>query len=87
MFTRALLGLVPNAPANELWVIRPQLPDWLRSVTIQNFRIGSSSVELRYEREGDHTLTDVVRTTGELRVVFVDRWPELSPPSNGMSGS
>jgi glycogen debranching enzyme len=87
MFTRALLGLVPNAPANELWVIRPQLPDWLRSVAIQNFRIGSSSVELRYEREGDHTLTDVVRTTGELRVVFVDRWPELLPPPNGVSGS
>ncbi len=77
LLLRALLGLVPNAPKNELWVVRPQLPDWLRSITIENLRVGESAVDLRYERQGDHTLTDVVRIDGDLRVVFVDRWPTI----------
>jgi glycogen debranching enzyme len=77
LFLRALLGIVPDAPNNELLIVRPQLPEWLHAVSVNNLRVGSSVVELRYEREGDHTLTDVVRIQGGLRVVFVDRWPAM----------
>jgi glycogen debranching enzyme len=77
LFLRALLGIVPDAPNNELWIVRPQLPEWLRVVSVDNLHVGPNVVDLRYEREGDHTLTDVARIDGDLRVVFVDRWPSL----------
>jgi glycogen debranching enzyme len=77
LFLRALLGIVPDAPHNELWIVRPQLPEWLHVISVDNLHVGSSVVDLRYEREGDHTLTDVARIEGGLRVVFVDRWPAL----------
>jgi hypothetical protein len=67
---------VANAPKNELSIVRPVLPSWLRSVTLERLRVGGSAVDLRYERQGDRTLTDVVRIDGNLRVVFVDSWPD-----------
>lgn len=73
---RAVLGLVPKAPKNELWIIRPELPAWLRSVTIEQLPVGSSLVDLRYQRQGDHTFTEVLRTQGNPRVVFVERWED-----------
>jgi glycogen debranching enzyme len=77
LFLRSVLGLVANAPRNELSIVRPVLPDWLRSVTLERLRVGDNTVDLRYERQGDRTLTDVVRIDGGLRVVFVDRWPVI----------
>lgn len=74
MFLRAALGLVPRAPRNELWIIRPELPTWLRHVTIRNVRVGASSVDLRYQRQGDHTFTEVLGIQGNLRVVFMEKW-------------
>ncbi len=76
LFVRAMLGLVPQAPRNELWIVRPELPSWLRSVTIERLQVGSSFVDLRYQRQGDHTFTEVLRIEGNLRVVFVERWEE-----------
>ncbi len=76
LFVRAMLGLVPQAPRNELWIVRPELPAWLRSVTIERLQVGNSFVDLRYQRQGDHTFTEVLRIEGNLRVVFVERWEE-----------
>jgi glycogen debranching enzyme len=75
LFLRAMLGLVPNAPSDELWVVRPELPSSLRQVTLHRVPIGNSTVDVRYQRQGDHTFTEVLSTTGNVRVVFVDRWP------------
>ena len=74
LFLRAMLGLVPQAPRNELWIVHPELPPWLRTVTIEQLPIGNCSVDLRYQRQADHTFTEVLRIRGNLRVVFVERW-------------
>jgi glycogen debranching enzyme len=75
LFLRAMLGLVPDAPHNELWIVRPDLPDWLHAITLERIPIGESTVDLRYQRQGDHTFTEVLRIGGNLRVVFSERWP------------
>ncbi|HVC35504.1 MAG TPA: glycogen debranching N-terminal domain-containing protein [Chloroflexota bacterium] len=74
LLLRAMLGLVPQAPRNELWIVRPELPEWLRSVTLEHVPVGTSFVDLRYQRQGDHTFTEVLRIRGNLRVVFVEHW-------------
>jgi glycogen debranching enzyme len=80
LFLRAMLGLAPDAPRNELWIVRPELPDWLHAITIERIPIGASSVDLRYQRQGDHTFTEVLRIQGNLRVVFSERWPSPGGP-------
>lgn len=77
LFLRSVLGLLPAAPQDELWIVHPDLPDWLRSVTIERFCVGESSVDLRYQRNGDHTFTEVLKIVGKLRVVFVEQWPSV----------
>ncbi|MGN6810860.1 MAG: amylo-alpha-1,6-glucosidase [Thermomicrobiales bacterium] len=67
---QAVLGLVPDAFANRLHVIRPCLPDWLDWVTISGLRVGQGRVDLRYERSGDTTLTATVRKEGAIQVAI-----------------
>lgn len=74
LFLRATLGLTPRAPRHELWIVRPELPTWLRYVTVRNIPVGASTVDLRYQRQGDHTFTEVLGIRGDVRVVFTDRW-------------
>lgn len=77
LFLRAMLGLMPNAPNHEILIVRPELPDWLRSVTLENLPVGDACVNLRYQRQGDHTFTEVLRIQGNLRVVFAEHWETL----------
>jgi glycogen debranching enzyme len=67
---QTVLGLVPDAFANRLHVIRPCLPDWLDWVTISGLRIGQGQVDLRYERSGDTTLTATLRKEGPVQVAI-----------------
>ena len=46
----AVLGLVPDAFADTLHVIRPSLPVWLDWVELSGLRVGASQVDLRFER-------------------------------------
>jgi len=75
LFARALLGLFPHASRNELLVVRPVLPEWLQSVKVEGLRVGHNTVDLRYQRQGEHTFTEVLRQSGDVRVVFVQTWP------------
>ena len=76
LFLRAMLGLVPKAPENELWIVRPELPEWLRSVTLERMPIGNGSVSLRYQRQESHTFTEILDIQGPLHVVFSQHWDE-----------
>ena len=49
----AVLGIVPDAFARTLHVIRPRLPEWLDWVEIKGLTVGASHVDLRFERSGD----------------------------------
>jgi glycogen debranching enzyme len=75
MLLQALLGVLPDATAGELSVVRPTLPPWLHWIEISHVPVGEGEVDLRYERIGDRTTVDVVAMRGDVRVVFTDRWP------------
>lgn len=76
MFLRAMLGLVPKAPRNELWIVRPELPNWLTSVTLQRVPVGNGYISVRYQRQGQHTFTELLEIQGPLHVVFSQRWED-----------
>ncbi|TKD00403.1 glycogen debranching N-terminal domain-containing protein [Polyangium fumosum] len=80
----ALLGLSPNAPGNELRIVRPTLPRWLHWVEIKRLPVGRGEVDLRYQRVEEHTAVDVAAMRGDVRVTFVDTWEEdgTYPPNS-----
>jgi glycogen debranching enzyme len=61
---QAILGLVPDAFARRLHIVRP---DWL---TVRGVRVGDGRADLRYERSGGVTLATVLRKEGDLRVTI-----------------
>ncbi len=66
MLTQALLGFLPDAPRNKLYV-DPLLPGWLPDLTVQDLRIGKHRMDIRFWREGEQTEFEVIR--GDRRLV------------------
>lgn len=64
----AVLGIVPDAFARTMQVIRPRLPIWLDWVEIKGLTIGASHVDLRFERSGDLTLAAVTSKSDDVQV-------------------
>jgi hypothetical protein len=50
MLMQALLGFLPDAPRNKLYV-DPLLPTWLPDLTIQDLRIGKHKFSIHFRRE------------------------------------
>jgi hypothetical protein len=67
---QAVLGLVPDALARRLHVVRPCLPDWLDWVLVKGMQVGAGQADLRYERSGTTTLAAAIRKEGDLQVVI-----------------
>jgi glycogen debranching enzyme len=65
MLTQALLGFLPDAPRNKLY-ISPHLPAWLPDLTMHDLRIGENMLDIRFWREGEHTLFDVIKGDRKL---------------------
>jgi glycogen debranching enzyme len=65
MLTAALLGFVPDAPHNKLYV-DPYLPAWLPDLTVHDLRIGKHMLDIRFWREGEQTTFDVIKGHREL---------------------
>lgn len=51
MLTQAMLGFVPDAPRDKLYV-DPWLPPWLPDLTIVGLRLGRHKFDIRFWREG-----------------------------------
>jgi glycogen debranching enzyme len=67
-----LLGLQPNADKGELAIVDPHLPAFLKTIRIENLRIGSSRIALDFKREGERTHCNVVDVQGnEIKVSIV----------------
>lgn len=64
----AVLGIVPDAFAGVLHVVRPRLPQWLDWVEIKGLTVGESHVDLRFERSGEHTLAAVTSKSPNAHV-------------------
>ncbi len=76
MLLQAMLGLLPDATARKLSIVRPTLPPWLDWVEVDRIAVGAGEVDVRYERIGARTAVDVVAMRGDVRVTFVSRWPD-----------
>jgi glycogen debranching enzyme len=65
MLTQALLGFLPDAPRNRLYV-DPWLPKWLPDLTVHDVRVGKHKVAIRFWREDEHTTFEVIRGDPKL---------------------
>lgn len=70
MVLQAMLGISANAPARELTVVRPALPDWLETVRLERLRVGSATVTLDFQRGEEATGFMLAEQTGELSVTM-----------------
>lgn len=59
MLTQAMLGFLPDAPRNKLYV-DPMLPDWLPELTIQDLHIGRHKLAIRFWRQSGETHFQVI---------------------------
>ena len=60
MTLRAMLGLEPDAPNDQLR-IDPMLPHWLPDLTLLGMRVGRQSFDIRFWQENGATLHEVLR--------------------------
>ena len=65
MLTQALLGFLPDAPRDKLYV-DPLLPKWLPDLTIYDLRIGRHKFDIRFWREEEDTAFEVINGDPEL---------------------
>ena len=65
MLTQALLGFLPDAPRNKLYV-DPSLPRWLPDLTVQDLHFGKHKLDIRFWREGEQTAFEVVKGNPKL---------------------
>jgi glycogen debranching enzyme len=65
-----MINLVPNAPGNQIHIIDPALIGSIGKLSIQNLRIGSTLLDLEFERSGETTAYRVSKKRGNLRVVI-----------------
>lgn len=65
-----VLGIVPDAFASTLHVIRPRLPGWLDWVDMKNLTVGGDHVDLRFERSGDLCLAVVTSKSPGVQVMI-----------------
>jgi glycogen debranching enzyme len=64
-----MLNLIPDASGNCLRIVEPTLPDFIDRLSIQNLRIGSTVLDLEFERIDVATSCRVVKKRGNLRVL------------------
>jgi glycogen debranching enzyme len=60
MLTQAMLGFLPDAPRNKLYV-DPSLPTWLPDLTVQDLSVGKHKLDIRFWREGEQTEFEVIK--------------------------
>lgn len=65
-----MLNLVPDAPNNQLRIIDPALPESINKLSLNNLRIGSTLLDLEFERSGSSTACRVIKKRGNLRVII-----------------
>jgi len=69
LMVQSMLGLQADAASKRIYV-SPRLPCWLQHVTARNLRIGSETVTLHFERQGDATRFDVSDNEAGVEVVL-----------------
>jgi len=65
MLTQAMLGFLPDAPRNKLYV-DPSLPAWLPDLTMQDLCLGKHQLDIRFWRDGERTAFEVIKGDPKL---------------------
>ena len=65
MLTQALLGFLPDAPRNKLY-IDPLLPRWLPDLAVYDLHLGKHKLDIRFWREGEQTAFEVIKGDPKL---------------------
>jgi glycogen debranching enzyme len=64
-----LLGLVPDAFAGRLRIVRPCLPDFVPHLTLEGLRVGGARTNLRFDRRPDGSVSvETLRVDGGLEI-------------------
>ena len=63
------INLIPDAASNCVRVIEPALPKSINRLSLHNLKVGSTILDLEFERSGDTTACRVAKN-GNLKVVF-----------------
>jgi glycogen debranching enzyme len=66
MLTQAMLGFLPDAPRNRLYV-DPLLPKWLPDLAVRDLHVGKHKFAIRFWREDEETYFEV--TEGDPKLV------------------
>jgi glycogen debranching enzyme len=64
LLLRACLGLYPNAPLKSLKIVNPQLPKWLKELTIERLPIGDSRVSVHFTRTQEGCFAAITAVEG-----------------------
>jgi len=83
MLTQALLGFLPDAPRNKLY-IDPWLPYWLPDLAVYDLHLGKHKLDIRFWREGEQTVFEVIKGDPALveRCNLVSRVAQLRTASD-----
>jgi glycogen debranching enzyme len=65
MLIQALLGFLPDAPRNKLY-IDPSLPQWLPDLAVHDIRLGKHKLDIRFWREREETQFEVIKGDPKL---------------------
>jgi glycogen debranching enzyme len=84
MLTQTMLGFLPDAPCNKLYV-DPLLPEWLPDLKIQDLRIGRHKLDMRFWRKDGETHFQV--TAGDSKIVERREWRSMVSPPQGVSAT
>ncbi|MFN6518893.1 MAG: glycogen debranching N-terminal domain-containing protein [Nostoc sp. CreGUA01] len=65
-----IVNLVPDAQNNCLRIIDPALPESINRLSFHNLQVGTTVLDLEFERSGSTTACRVAKKRGNLRVVI-----------------
>jgi glycogen debranching enzyme len=65
-----IINIVPDAANNCVRVIHPVLPESINCLSLKDLRVGSTVIDLEFERSGGTTACRVAKKRGNLKVVF-----------------
>ncbi|OUL19886.1 amylo-alpha-1,6-glucosidase [Nostoc sp. RF31YmG] len=65
-----MVNLVPDAQNNCLRIIDPALPESINHLSFHNLQVGTTVLDLEFERSGSTTACRVAKKRGNLRVVI-----------------
>ncbi len=72
----SILGLLPDARRDRLYIVNPKLPGWLNFVELFHLSVGESVLDIAFRSTASKTAVEVSRTQGPIEVIECDRWPD-----------